>query len=175
MLSIALLKKIVNLVDNGSVTYYNTYRKKCSGWEDMKETDLISLISEKQRAIRRTCQSMWEGTNEIHISDTEWAVLFLSLESMVTISEAAKNLGISRQASHKVARSMEEKGLVTIHESEIYKNRKYIIPSDLGKKYAEEQTRMKNSLVQKIEQTVGAENARNLKEILAMDWGLEYE
>lgn len=141
----------------------------------MEETDLISLIAEKQRIIRRTCHFMWEKGHDVHVSDTEWAVLGLALKNTVTISEAAKSLEITRQASHKVVRSMEEKGLVSIHESEFYKNRKYIIPSELGKIYAEEQNQMKSSLVDKIELVIGSENAKWMKEILSMDWGLGYE
>lgn len=141
----------------------------------MEDTDLVSIIAEKQRMIRRTCQSMWGKVHDLHISETEWAVLRLALESTVTISEAAKCLEITRQASHKVVRSMEEKGLVSVHESEVYKNRKYIIPSETGRMYATEQEQMKNSLVEKIEQTIGSENAQRMKELLSMDWGLEYE
>lgn len=141
----------------------------------MEDTDLISIIAEKQRMIRRTCQNMWEQVHDLYISETEWSVLRLAIENTVTISEAAKCLGITRQASHKVVRSMEEKGLVSIHESEVYKNRKYIIPSETGRKYAKEQGQMKQSLVEKIEQTMGLENARRMKELLSMDWGLEYE
>ena len=141
----------------------------------MEDTDLISIIAEKQRMIRRTCQNMWEQVHDLYISETEWSVLRLAIENTVTISEAAKCLGITRQASHKVVRSMEEKGLVSIHESEVDKNRKYIIPSETGRMYAKEQGKMKQSLVEKIEQTMGSENARCMKELLSMDWGLEYE
>lgn len=148
---------------------------KNAGGGFMEEPDLISLIAEKQRAIRRTCQVKWKEVHGIYIADSEWAILELALKNTITISDAAKSIGITRQASHKLVRSMEDKGLVKIYESEVYKNRKYIIPSDLGKECADMQKKMKDSLVDKMEQTIGVQRTRELKEILSMDWGLEYE
>lgn len=140
--------------------------------EHLLENDLMSLISEKQREIRRKCQEEWNEQYDVSVPDSEWTVLGNAARESMTVSEMAKRLSISRQASHKIVRSLEKKGFVIMIDGEHYKNRKYIFLTKEGLYYNGLYRNMKENLVQEIEDNIGMEKSIMLREVLSKDWGL---
>lgn len=136
------------------------------------EMNLIGLLTERQLEIRQTCQKMWNCHYDVYIADSEWAALRAASAEALTISEMAKRLGISRQAVHKLVKSMELKELLKVYETPEYKNRKYIVITEKGKDYDIVYQKVKEELLEKIERTMGSDNTCQLKKLLSIDWGI---
>lgn len=140
--------------------------------EHTTEKDLMSLLVEKQREIRRKCQKYWNEEQNISIAESEWMMLRHIKEDHMAASDLAKRLGVSRQASHKIVKGMEEKGLVTVNEKKEYKGRRCVHLTAQGDDYYRQYQKMKKHLLKEIEERIGSENTEQLKAILSIDWGL---
>lgn len=138
----------------------------------LNSSGLVSLISEKHGHLRHIIEKMWEEQSDIKISYTEWYIMYKIYGHKTTISDVTKNVTITRQATHKNIKSLQEKGLVEVTNSDHSKRDKCVSLTKLGEHccYKNEELRMK--LEEKIAQTIGQERLTVLKDILQLDWEL---
>lgn len=135
--------------------------------------DLIDLISERHIQLRKLIEERWNERNDIYISNSEWHILSrIYLFEPSTIASISKQVDITRQATHKLIKSLKEKGLVEIYNQPNNKKEKAIKLSQSGKQCCESYTALKTEINTAIETELGADQLNMLKNILKEDWGL---
>lgn len=143
-------------------------------WMDFEfqNLDLIDLISERHVLLRRILEKSWNDSSHISISNSEWFIMARIYKKQPTISYVTKHVDISRQATHKLIKNLESKGLVEIKNSETNNKNKCIQLTELGIDCYEKSLSQKANLEQKIAEKIGIEKLNILKDILKSDWEL---
>lgn len=139
----------------------------------MRTMDLLELLGERHSQLRRLAEERWAAHSDIEISNSEWLILAKIGEGEPTIAYVAKQVGITRQATHKLIKKMVAKELVEVNDAEDNKKVKRVRLSRLGKQCFEENNRLKAGLEQELEGVIGAGQVERLKTILSMDWNVE--
>jgi len=85
--------------------------------QKFEDLDLIDLISERHLYLRKITEKTWNDTSDINISNSEWFIMARIYGLRPTLSYVSKSVDISRQATHKLVRGLESKGLVFIEDS----------------------------------------------------------
>lgn len=139
----------------------------------MQNLDLIDLISERHVQLRNITEKLWNDRSNIYISNSEWFILArIYSRKNPTISYVSKQVDISRQATHKFIKQLEEKGLVEISNVENNKKEKGLTLTKLGEACYEKNESLKAELEKKIADKIGMEQVTVLKEILMSDWNM---
>ncbi|WP_413788955.1 winged helix DNA-binding protein [Psychrobacillus mangrovi] len=122
--------------------------------------------------LRKITEQSWNDNSEIYISNSEWFIMARIYKKRPTISHVTKHVDISRQATHKLIKSLESKELIEIQPVPNNKKEKCIQLTKLGEACYEKNESLKAVLEQKIAVRIGSENLLVLKEVLKLDWGL---
>ena len=138
----------------------------------LKNLDLVDMLSERHLQLRNITEKLWNDSNDIYLSNSEWFILARIYENEPTIAYVCKHVNISRQATHKVIRNLEAKGLLEINNVENNKKEKRIRLTTLGNECYKKNELMKANLENEIANNIGAEQLKNLKDFLKLDWGL---
>ncbi|MCM3497640.1 MarR family winged helix-turn-helix transcriptional regulator [Paenibacillus sp. FSL K6-1566] len=139
---------------------------------EVKTLDLIDLISERHVLLRTLNDRLWHKSHDLHISNSEWFIMARIYKRQTTISHVAKQVDISRQATHKFIKNLEAKGLVEVSRAQHNNKDKCIRLTKFGEECFEHNEAIKAKLEAKITASIGEEQADQLKRILTMDWGL---
>ena len=139
---------------------------------ELHNLDLIDLLSEHHILLRRISEKLWNDSSDINISNSEWFIIARIYQKQPTISYVSKQVDISRQATHKLIKSLESKGLVIVKNVENNKKDKCIKLTALGEECYEKNESLKATIEKKIADHIGAEQLILLKDILKADWGL---
>ncbi|MGE5627573.1 MAG: MarR family winged helix-turn-helix transcriptional regulator [Solirubrobacterales bacterium] len=140
--------------------------------KEIQNLDLIDIISERNLMLRYISEKTWNHSSNINISNSEWFIMNRIYKKTMPISYVAKNADISRQAAHKVVKSLHSKGLIEITTLESNRRYKYVQLTPLGEECYEKNSNMKSILEKKIAEKIGADKFNILKDILSTDWGL---
>lgn len=100
--------------------------------DELQNRDVIDLLSERHEILRRLAEEKWNKHNHIYISNSEWNILGKIYNKQLTISDVAKDVDFSRQATHKFIKNLEAKGLVTVCKVEHSKKHKAIRMTEFG-------------------------------------------
>lgn len=139
---------------------------------ELHNLDLIDLLSEHHILLRRITEKLWNDSNDINISNSEWFIIARIYQKQPTISYVSKQVDISRQATHKLIKSLESKGLVVVKNVENNKKDKCIKLTAFGEECYEKNESLKATIEKKIADHIGNEQLILLKDILKADWGL---
>ena len=139
---------------------------------ELHNLDLIDLLSEHHILLRRISEKLWNDSSDIYISNSEWFIIARIYQKQPTISYVSKQVDISRQATHKLIKSLESKGLVVVKNVENNKKDKCIKLTALGEECYEKNESLKATIEKKIADHIGTEQLILLKDILKADWGL---
>ncbi|UJL46765.1 winged helix-turn-helix transcriptional regulator [Virgibacillus sp. NKC19-16] len=139
---------------------------------ELKNLDLIDVLSERHLQLRKITEELWNETSDIYLSNSEWFIMARIYKSKPTIAYVTRHVDISRQATHKFIKNLESKGLVEISNVKNNKKDKLIRLTELGEVCYEKNEELKANMEQKIADRIGHEQLRVLKEILKSDWGL---
>lgn len=139
---------------------------------ELQNLDFIDLISERHIQLRRITEKLWNDNSDINISNSEWFIMARIYNKQPTISFVTKHVDISRQATHKLIKNLESKGLLEISSLEHNKKDKCVKLTELGKQCYEKNEALKANLEKQIMDKIGNEKIGVLKEILKLDWNL---
>lgn len=140
----------------------------------LQDLDIFDLLSERHVQLRKTLEELWNAHSDLPISNSEWFIISrIYQKQSTTITDLAKHVDITRQATHKFIRRLEEKGLVDIKDSESNKRVKILRLSPLGIECYEKYKSLKTELEIRMAETIGKVNMEKLKEILLLDWGID--
>ncbi|MFJ3389630.1 MULTISPECIES: MarR family winged helix-turn-helix transcriptional regulator [unclassified Lysinibacillus] len=141
--------------------------------DELQNRDVIDLLSERHELLRRLAEEKWNKHNDIYISNSEWYILGMIYKKQLTISDVAKNVKFSRQATHKIIKSLEVKGLVTITSVEHSKKHKAIRMTEFGEDCFEKNQFCKAEIEKQLVNTIGEDQVIRLKNILKLNWDMK--
>lgn len=137
---------------------------------DSCEIDIVSLINEKSVQLRKQCEKLWNTSQSIKISSSEWNILALLQKQEHSVSEIARLVNITRQAAYKCLKGMHAKGLIEIVFHPHNKRNRYFVLTPYGDQCRAEYSAIKRQLEDKIALTIGTENVHVIKAHLCKDW-----
>lgn len=140
--------------------------------DKLKDLDLIDVLSERHLQLRKVIEQLWNTNSDMNLSNSEWFMMARIYQKQPTIAYVSRNVDISRQATHKLIKKLEEKGLVEVSNVRDNKKDKYIRLTDLGEACYEKNEALKADQERKIADNIGHEKFRILNNILKSDWGL---
>ncbi|MFC4409636.1 MarR family winged helix-turn-helix transcriptional regulator [Chungangia koreensis] len=140
---------------------------------DLFHLDVIDLISERHLMLRGKIEEYWNDNSELRVSNSEWFILAKVYKKSPTIASISKSVDITRQATHKLVKGLESKGLVEVQQAEGNKKEKTLSLTELGIENYERYLSIKENLMNQIIATIGEEKFTILKDILASDWKIE--
>ncbi|MBP1919314.1 MarR family transcriptional regulator [Youngiibacter multivorans] len=138
----------------------------------LENLDLIDLISERHLLLRKITEKTWNDRSDISISNSEWFIMARIYRIRPTLAQVSKSVDISRQATHKIVRGLESRGLVIIEDSTENNKDKCISMTTLGEECYEKNLALKAELIDNIADHIGRDKVTHLKEILMADWGI---
>lgn len=141
--------------------------------DELQNRDVIDLLSERHELLRRLAEEKWNEQNDIYISNSEWYILGIVYKKQLTISDVAKNVKFSRQATHKIIKSLEVKGLVTVMSVEHSKKHKAIRMTEFGEDCFEKNQLCKAEIEKQLVNTIGEDQVSRLKNILNLNWDMK--
>ena len=144
---------------------------------DLDSLNLIDLIHERHIQLRKLTEQIWNDQNEKRISNSEWYILtkIYQEKGETTISNITKQVYITRQATHKFIKLLEEKKLVEVKNVEHDKRVKAVRLTNFGLNSVKRNIALKKELENKIAEKLGTEEVDRLKEVLRTDWGISTE
>ena len=86
----------------------------------------------------------------------------------ISLAEVARQANVSRQAMHKCAKKLEDKGYLKFISSET--NQTYTSLTEKGILYCKKSNELKEKIEQEIAENLGKENIELIKEILKKKW-----
>lgn len=137
---------------------------------DYKLLDLIDLISERHVYIRTHIEKLWNEKYEIKMNNTEWHVIAKLYSGSDTIADITRKVHVSRQATHKLIKNLEQKQLIEIYDDQKNKKIKKVRLTPFGAQCYEQYMKMKEQMEVSIEQSIGPMLYEQLKKGLSMDW-----
>lgn len=135
--------------------------------------DLLDLLTERHILLKSIFEDRWNDFSDIPISYSEWYILSRIYKKNPTIAYVTKHLHITRQATHKLIKKLESKGVVEVTQSTNRRDKSIQLTS-LGEGCYEKQLTLKKELEAMIATKIGENELNRLKDILKMDWG-QYE
>ena len=138
----------------------------------LENLDLIDLISERHLLLRKITEKTWNYRSGISMSNSEWFIMARIYGIRPTLAQVSKSIDISRQATHKLVRGLESRGLVIIEDSTENNKDKCIRMTPLGEECYEKNLALKAELIDRIADHIGSDKVSLLKEILMTDWGI---
>ena len=134
----------------------------------MNNLNIIDLISEKHISLRREVEERWSESGEEEITHTEAMLLAKINMGKISIAEVARQANISRQAMHKCAKKLEDRGYLKFISNE--NNQTYTILTEKGVLYCEKSNELKEKIEKEIEDILGEENIKIIKKLLEKKW-----
>ena len=137
---------------------------------DYKLLDLIDLISERHVYIRAHIEKLWNEKYDIKMNNTEWHVIAKLYSGLDTIADITRKVHVSRQATHKLIKNLEQKQLIEIYDDQTNKKIKKVRLTPFGTQCYEQYMTMKEQMEASIELSIGPMLYEQLKRGLSMDW-----
>lgn len=137
---------------------------------EYKHLDLIDLISERHIYIRTYIEKIWNEKYDIKMNNTEWHVIAKLYSGMDTIADITRKVHVSRQATHKLIKNLEQKQLIEIFDDQKNKKIKKVRLTQFGVQCYEQYLKIKEQMEASIEQSIGTELFDQLKRGLSMEW-----
>ena len=133
---------------------------------DFSPLNIIDLISDIHTKLRRSAALRWEEEGNEPVSLSESHLLARIALTPLSISEAARITGISRQAVQKTAKALEKRGYLESSYLKDNKRDKYLHLTQRGSDYIKESERMKLQMEKELTDQIGQEDMVKLKKIL---------
>src|SRR5699024_4588656 len=137
---------------------------------DLKNLNIIDLISEKHAKLRKIVSKTWIDMGKEGFTDTESYILSLIEKNELTVAQISRIIGISRQGTHKCVKGLNEKDYIMIKNQDSISRDKILSLTTKGKKFCEETLILKEKFENEIIKFIGESNFKILKECLSEDW-----
>lgn len=135
--------------------------------------NLIDLMHTKAYQLDLLIEDRWNEKYDLYLSMSEWKAISLAYRrGKIPVAEVAKGMDISRQATHKLIRNLERKGLLAISQLENNKKAKSIQLTKEGVSCYEKKEVLKKELEKEMVGRLGEAQIQVLKETLKQDWGI---
>ena len=134
----------------------------------LENLNIIDLLSEKHAKLRKMVIETWIEMGEESVSDTESYMLALVEREKLTVAQLGRIIGISRQGAHKCAKSLIERGYLTM-ENRNYRGKELLL-TDKGIRFCRETLILKEKFEEEIKNNIGEKEFEILKKCLNKEW-----
>lgn len=134
--------------------------------------DLIDLINSRHMQLRIELENNWNQMGSFKMNNTEWHVLGKLYNGKNTIADITKEVHVSRQATHKLIKNLEQKELISIYDDPLNKKIKKVKLTSFGLECYEQYKAMKKQLEHNIMQSIGEVTYQQLIQGLGANWDL---
>ena len=138
--------------------------------EYFKDLNLIDLLSEKHKKLRKEVMKLWLERKGEYITDTEAHMLGMIDAKCMTVAEIARKMNISRQGAHKCAKKLIDSEYIKMNVIEGNNRDKLLVLTKKGQDYCCEMLILKQQVEEEIKNKLGHENVELLKKLLRKDW-----
>jgi DNA-binding MarR family transcriptional regulator len=136
----------------------------------LRDLNLVDLVSEKHKKLRREVMELWAKQNDEYISNSEAHMLgTLNIKAM-TVAEIARKMNISRQGAHKCAKKLIDSEYIIMKSIEGNNRDKLLVLTKKGEDYCSQMSILKKQVEEEVVYNIGYENVEFLKEFLRKDW-----
>ena len=118
----------------------------------LENLNIIDLLSEKHAKLRKMVIETWIEMGEESVSDTESYMLALVEREKLTVAQLGRIIGISRQGAHKCAKSLIERGYLTM-ENRNYRGKELLL-TDKGIRFCRETLILKEKFEEEIKNNI---------------------
>ncbi|MDR3598264.1 MarR family transcriptional regulator [Clostridium sp.] len=136
----------------------------------LKDLNLVDLVSEKHKKLRKEVMKLWAKQHEEYISDSEAHMLGTINIKEMTVAEIARKMNISRQGAHKCAKKLIDSGYIIMKSIEGNNRDKLLVLTKKGESYCNEMLILKKQVEDEVIKNIGYKNVESLKEFLRKDW-----
>ena len=134
----------------------------------LENLNIIDLLSEKHAKLRKMVIETWIEMGEESVSDTESYMLALVEREKLTVAQLGRIIGISRQGAHKCAKSLIERGYLTMANRN-YRGKELLL-TDKGIRFCREILILKEKFEEEIKNNIGEKEFEILKKCLNKEW-----
>ena len=138
--------------------------------EYLKNLNLVDLLSEKHKKLRKEVMELWLAQHGEYITNTESHMLGMLEAKSMTVAEVARKMNISRQGAHKCAKKLIDSEYITMNAIEGNNRDKLLVLTKIGEEYCNKMLILKQRVEEEVCKNIGCENVEFLKEILRTDW-----
>ena len=138
--------------------------------EYLKDLNLIDLLSEKHKKLRKEVMKLWIEKNGEYITDTESHMLGMLDAKSMTVAEIARKVNISRQGAHKCAKKLIDSEYIIMNAIEGNNRDKLLVLAKKGEDYCREMLILKQKVEEEIINNIGHESVEFLKNLLRKSW-----
>ncbi len=128
------------------------------------DLNLIDLVSEKHKKLRKEVMKLWIKQHDEYISDSESHMILMIGNINI------KEMTVARQGAHKCAKKLIDSEYIIIKAIEGNNRDKLLTLSKKGEEYCREMLILKQQVEDEIIKNIGYENVEFLKEFLRKDW-----
>jgi len=118
----------------------------------LENLNIIDLLSEKHAKLRKMVIETWIEMGEESVSDTESYMLALVEREKLTVAQLGRIIGISRQGAHKCAKSLIERGYLTM-ENRNYRGKELLL-TDKGIRFCRKTLILKEKFEEEIKNNI---------------------
>lgn len=138
--------------------------------EYLENLNLIDLISEKHKKLRKITLELWIKNHNSNFSETEMHLLSMLIIRKMTIAESARKMNISRQGVHKFSKILLENDYILFETIEGNHKEKLMALTPKGIEVYNEMVKLKTEIENQISNEIGEENIKILKNLLLKNW-----
>jgi DNA-binding MarR family transcriptional regulator len=136
----------------------------------LQNLNLIDLLSEKHKKLRKEVMKLWLERQGEYITDTESHMLGTLEAKSMTVAEIARKMNISRQGAHKCAKKLIDSEYIIINDIEGNNKNKLLVLTKKGEKYCSEMLILKQRVEKEVCNNIGSENVEFFKKFLKVNW-----
>ena len=130
------------------------------------QMNVIDLISETHTRLRAQVRERWEKSGNEFISQSESHLLARVAREALSISEAARQTGVSRQAAQKTASKLIDKGYLCFRQLDENRRDKFMYLTSRGREFIDLSEQMKRKMEEELMERIGGDEIRALKSLL---------
>ena len=137
------------------------------------DLNLVDLVSEKHKKLRKEVMKLWAKQHDEYISDSESHMIHMIGNvniKEITVAQIARKMNISRQGAHKCAKKLIDSEYIIMKAIQGNNRDKLLTLSKKGEEYCKEMLILKQRVEEEIIKNIGYENVEFLKEFLRKDW-----
>lgn len=132
--------------------------------------NLLELLYKQYKQLRDYIVIQWDEQNEISLSNSEWNCLHAVIEGAKSVPEIMQRNEITKQAAHKVIKSLEEKGMVLTSLVKTPKVQRQVELTDFGRYIYSKSLVVHLEVEEKLRHTLGNDVYEQLVETLNKKW-----
>ena len=132
---------------------------------DIMGINLIDLISDKHLILRKTVMEKMAEGPFADVTMAEGHLLNRIYGTRLSVSSAAREMDMSRQAVHRCALALEKRGYLLLQPGE-NRREKALVITEKGESFYNDNMALKKGMEREISHNLGQEDVRLLKSLL---------